>query len=512
MTSIDTAPDLIARFLHDAARYPGGHAAGVVRPTSVEEMSETLRVAPHQGGPYRVLAVGAQSSLTGGATPFGDLVLSTERLTSLRVEGDCVHAGAGVTLQAIQDALAAIGRWLPPVPTYLGATAGGAVATCAAGAATFKYGTFRSWVHGLTVVLASGEVLTIERGQRRASELIAVPALRMPDVPKSSAGYFLAEGMDLVDLFIGSEGTLGVIAEVVFRTAVQPAARCHALVPVADESTGIQLVADLRAAAQRTWHAHDPLGIDIAAIEHLDARSIAVVREDGVDRKLEITLPTGAGIVLLIEIELSAETAALDLWRQLESARDADAPDSPLKRFCALLDRHGALDDAEIALPDDKTRAAAFAELREAVPAGVNRRVATAQQQIDPGIYKTAADMVVPFERFDEMMRVCRRLFAERGLDLVVWGHISDGNVHPNVIPRSADDVTTGQEAILLLGEAVIAMGGSPLAEHGVGRNPIKQELLRRLYGSAGIDAMRAIKRSLDPNGVLASGVVFPSA
>lgn len=355
-------------------------------------------------------------------------------------------------------------------------------------------------------------MLTIERGQRRASELIAVPALRMPDVPKSSAGYFLAEGMDLVDLFIGSEGTLGVIAEVVFRTAVQPAARCHALVPVADESTGIQLVADLRAAAQRTWHAHDPLGIDIAAIEHLDARSIAVVREDGVDRKLEITLPTGAGIVLLIEIELSAETAALDLWRQLESARDADAPDSPLKRFCALLDRHGALDDAEIALPDDKTRAAAFAELREAVPAGVNRRVATAQQQIDPGIYKTAADMVVPFERFDEMMRVCRRLFAERGLDLVVWGHISDGNVHPNVVPRSADDVTTGQEAILLLGEAVIAMGGSPLAEHGVGRNPIKQELLRRLYGSAGIDAMRAIKRSLDPDGVLAPGVVFPSA
>jgi len=146
------------------------------------------------------------------------------------------------------------------------------------------------------------------------------------------------------------------------------------------------------------------------------------------------------------------------------------------------------------------------------VPAGVNRRVATAQQQIDPGIYKTAADMVVPFERFDEMMRVCRRLFAERGLDLVVWGHISDGNVHPNVIPRSADDVTTGQEAILLLGEAVIAMGGSPLAEHGVGRNPIKQELLRRLYGSAGIDAMRAIKRSLDPDGVLAPGVVFPSA
>ena len=508
----ETDPDLVARFLRDAAHYPGGHATGVVRPRTVADVSDVVRhAAAHKGPPFwHILTVGAQSSLTGGATPFGDLILSTERLTTLRIEGDRVRAGSGVTLQAIQDALAAVGRWLPPVPTYLGATAGGAVATCAAGAATFKYGTVRSWVHGMTVVLASGEVLVLARGQRRASDLITVPALRMPDVPKSSAGYFMADGMDLVDLFIGSEGTLGIVAEVVFRTAAQPAARCHALVPVADEFAGIQLVADLRDAARQTWRNHDPLGIDISAIEHIDARSIAMVREDGADCKLDLTLPSGAGIVLLIEIELSSAAASADLWSQLETARDADGVDSPLRRFCALLDRHGALDDAEIALPDDKTRAAAFAELREAVPAGVNRRVALAQQQIDPGIYKTAADMIVPFDRFDEMMRVCRRLFSDRGLDLAVWGHISDGNVHPNVLPKSADEVKRGQEAILALGDAVIAMGGSPLAEHGVGRNQVKQELLRRLYGSAGIDAMRAIKRSLDPHGVLAPGVVFP--
>lgn len=513
MIPIDTSSDLIERYLHDAARYPGGHASGVVRPRTVGDVAETLRqVAALKGLPFwHILTVGAQSSLTGGATPLGDLVLSTERLTSLRIEGDTIRVGAGVTLQAIQDALANVGRWLPPVPTYLGATAGGAVATCAAGAATFKYGTVRSWVHGMTVILASGEVLVLTRGQRRASDLITVPALRMPDVPKSSAGYFMADGMDLVDLLIGSEGTLGIVAEVVFRSAAQPAARCHALVPVADESVGIRLVADLRDAARQTWRNHDPLGIDVSAIEHIDARSIAIVREDGVDRKLDLTLPSGAGIVLLIEIELSSAAASADLWSQLETARDADGVDSPLRRFCALLDRHGALDDAEIALPDDKIRAATFAELREAVPAGVNRRVALAQQQIDPGIYKTAADMIVPFDRFDEMMRVCRRLFSDRGLDLAVWGHISDGNVHPNVLPKSADEVKLGQEAILALGDAVIAMGGSPLAEHGVGRNQVKQELLRRLYGSAGIDAMRAIKLSLDPHGVLAPGVVFPA-
>jgi D-lactate dehydrogenase (cytochrome) len=83
--------------------------------------------------------------------------------------------------------------------------------------------------------------------------------------------------------------------------------------------------------------------------------------------------------------------------------------------------------------------------------------------------------------------------------------------VHPNVVPRTASDVVKGREAILELGTAVIAMGGSPLAEHGVGRNPIKQELLRQLYGTAGVDAMRAIKLGLDPNGSLASGVIFPT-
>jgi len=506
VTPIERSPDLIERFLHDAAHFPGGHAGGVVRPRTVAEVSDVLR-----GSLDRVLVVGAQSSLTGGATPFGDVVLSTERLTALQIDGERVRAGAGVTLQAIQDALAAVNRWLPPVPTYLGATAGGAVATCAAGAATFKYGTVRPWVDGLTVVLANGDVLELTRGLRLASSLVSLPALRMPDVPKCSAGYCISPEMDLVDLFIGAEGTLGIITDVVFRTAARPAARCHALVPVADEETGIRLAGELRTAARQTWRARDPHGIDVSAIEHIDARSIAVVREDGIDRKLEIALPSGTGIVLLVEIELPAAAADADLWQQLESARDLDAADAPLRRFCALLDRHGALDDAEIALPGNRSRAAAFAELREAVPAGVNRRVALAQRKIDSRIYKTAADMIVPFEHFAEMMRVCRRLFAERDLDLAVWGHISDGNVHPNVIPRSADDVQKGQEAVLALGDAVIAMGGSPLAEHGVGRNPIKQELLRRLYGSAGIDGMRALKLSLDPHGRLASGVLFPA-
>jgi D-lactate dehydrogenase (cytochrome) len=513
----DRDPEQIARFREDAAHFAGGEASGILRPRSTDEVSACLRDG------NRVLVVGAQSSLTGGATPAGDLVVATELLNAVTMEGERVRVGAGVPLQQVQDSLLTIGRWFPPVPTYLGAFTGGAVATCAAGAATFKYGTVREWVEGLTVVLAGGDILSLTRGECRASadgifeietaggmRTVRMPPLRMPAVPKKSAGYFVEPEMDLVDLFIGSEGTLGVIAEATLRTARLPGGLCRAFVPVPTEAQAIALVADLRGAAIATWASRDGNGMDVSAIEHLDARSIQILREDGVDRKLDVTLPQGAGMALLIDLEISDAYAATDLWPVIASSLEPGAVDSPLTRFCRLLDRHGVFDDAEITLPGDRSRATAFADLREAVPSGVNRRVALAKQT-DPAISKTAADMIVPYARFDEMMTVCRRLFAERGLDLAVWGHISDGNVHPNVIPKHADDVHKGREAILALGEAVIAMGGCPLAEHGVGRNPIKQQLLRKLYGDAGIDAMRAIKLSLDPNGSLASGVIFPS-
>jgi D-lactate dehydrogenase (cytochrome) len=490
--ALETDPGIVSAYLEDAAHYPGGHAASIARPSSVAEVSWVVQHAE------RVLPVGARSSLTGGATPDGDVVVSSERLTSLHVADGHVVAGAGVPLHAVQEALAAHGCWFPPVPTFLGATVGGAVATNAAGAATFKYGPVRRWVRALTVVLAGGDVLTLRRGAVRARDgrfvivtaggehLVAVPPIQMPGVPKCSAGYFAAPDMDLIDLFIGCEGTLGMIVEAEFAIHRRPAGVCWMRLSLPSETAAIDLTADLRV----------DRAVDVAAIEHIDRRSLDVLREDGADRRLGVHIPESANVLLLVQLELDASQVAAGL------------ADAVLERLAATLQKHDALDGAEVVLPSDPRRAAALVELREAVPAGVNRRVAHAHAA-DPRVHKTAADMIVPYPSFGAMMATCRALAAERGLDLAVWGHISDGNVHPNVIPRGFDDVERGRAMILELAREVIGMGGSPLAEHGVGRHPVKQRLLEMLYGREGVDAMRRVKLSLDPTWKLAPGLLF---
>jgi FAD/FMN-containing dehydrogenase len=147
--------------------------------------------------------------------------------------------------------------------------------------------------------------------------------------------------------------------------------------------------------------------------------------------------------------------------------------------------------------------------MREGVPLAVNRRIKAAQRE-HPSVHKVAGDMIVPMERLAEAMALYRDAFARRGLDHALWGYVSDGNIHANAIPRTGDDVHAGEAAIAEFGEAVLAMGGCPMSEHGVGRDPVKQALLRRLYGDEGIAQMRATRRALDPQGRLSPGVLFP--
>ncbi|HEX6464395.1 MAG TPA: FAD-binding oxidoreductase [Vicinamibacterales bacterium] len=493
------------RYLSDSAHFPGGHTPEVAIPRAVNEIPRIVRTS------RTILPIGAQSSLTGGATPMGETVLSTEKLARILDVGPArVTVESGVPVAVIQETLAGHGAWFPPVPTFTGAFAGGIVATNAAGAATFRHGSVRRWVEAITVVLADGSAVAIRRGETRAGGgrlilnragttaiEIPVPTYHMPHVDKVSAGYYAAPDMDLIDLFIGSEGTLGVITTVTFRALSPKPAYVLALVPCRSEAGALAVVADLR---------HEQ---PVAAIEHLDRRCVEILHEDGADRRHDVRFPAGTEVALLVQIEVRQGLSEREAFDEIQASTGASASDAPLARVCRLLVRHGVFDDTELALPGQVRRAQQLIAIREAVPAGVNERVGRAQREMDSRIAKTAADMIVPFDCFAEMMQIYRDGFRARGLDFAVWGHISDGNVHPNVLPRSYEDVERGKEAILFFGREVATLGGCPLAEHGVGRNPVKQALLRDLYGDSGIDQMRAVKRALDPEWKLAPGVIF---
>ena len=321
---------------------------------------------------------------------MGEVVLSTERLTALAIAGDRVRVGAGVPLQVLQEALAAHQRWFPPVPTYLGAFVGGAVATCAAGAATFRYGTVRGWVEGLTVVLAGGDVLEIVRGQVIASAEgafeIETPQAR--DDPsagdphargaETSAGYYCAPGMDLIDLFIGSEGTLGRRHRGHARRSAGRSGQCLAFVPFR-RGAALAFVRELREQARLAWEGAAKREVSICRPSStwiaVSARSCA--------RTAWTARSASAGPTrrpLRCSLRSSCRRhAAEDAFAGTSASRvSADAPDTPIVRFCRALDASRVLDAVEIAVPVPSTRRSA-AQLREAVPAAVNQRVGRAR-------------------------------------------------------------------------------------------------------------------------------------
>ncbi len=525
MRVIEDAGELEA-YLEDAAHYPGGHCGRLCFVRDEADVAAVTAV----GGP--VLAVGAQSSLTGGATPRGGTLISTARMNRvLEWRADSVRVGPGLVLAELESELRERGLYYPPAPTYDGATIGGTVATNAAGAATFKYGSTRNWVCGLTVVLASGEVLDLRRGEVRASAegffeiettagallRLQVPGYAMPRVAKCSAGYYAEPGMDLIDLFIGSEGTLGVVTEIELRLLRPRPEWFAALVPLAGDAEALALVADLREASQRTRASRDPSGIDVASIEFLDRRCLELLAEDGAAERAGVAWPTRAGAAIILQAELAAATTRDEAFVAIAAAGEhhaagrpsSSSPAASLEKLAALLDRHGVLETAVPVLPGETARRDAVFGIREAAPEGVNRRIAQAKRDIDPEISKVGGDVIVPFERLGEALATYRRVLSDAALDYAIWGHISDGNLHPNVIPRSRQEMDRAEQAQLAIGEAAIAMGGCPMSEHGVGRNPIKQELLRRLYGAGGVEQMRVVKAALDPYAVLAPGVVF---
>lgn len=497
-------PDEIQDFLGDASYVRGGHASRVVFPETAEEVAEILADATRDQTPVTVS--GAGTGTVAGRVPFGGIVLATNKLNRIK---EIVHnnlgghgrshavAEAGVILGDFQRAVESEGLMYPPDPTERSCFLGGTVATNASGARTFKYGPTRNYVERLKIALANGEVIDLRRGELHADRngRIAIPlpsgatieaqlpTYSMPQVRKNASGYYVAPGMDVIDLFIGSEGTLGVIVEVEANLLPKPEGL---LSGVAFFQAEEDLLAFVREARERslanrvgspTVREGRVSELDARALEYFDSESLGFLRQK------YLTTPDEAVGAVFFEQETTAANE-----------------DSSITEWLALLERHHALADDSWFATNEQDQAK-LREFRHALPVLMNEWFARHNQR------KVSTDMAVPDEAFAGMLRFYQDNLRDGDLRYTIFGHIGDNHVHVNILPRDDEEAAKAWEIYRRFIHRAVEVGGTISAEHGIGK--LKREYLLELYGEEHLREMAAMKRAFDPAGILGRGNMF---
>ena len=491
---IKSQPDEIQSFLADASNMRGGHATRVVFPESAFEVAAILSEASRNSMPVTI--AGAGTGVVGGRVPFGGIVVATDRLNRIKEivkaeQGGRAVAEAGVRLADFQKAVAARGLLYPPDPTEGSCYLGGTVATNASGARTFKYGATRNYISRLQIALATGEALDLKRGEIHAGKsgqlsiplasgwsiTAQLPSYQMPQTRKHASGYFVAPQMDALDLFIGSEGTLGVITEIETALLFKPENVLSGVVFFKREENLLEFVREARSLSFATRESGEPRGVDARALEYFDSESLKFLRP------AYALVPQWAEGAIFFEQETCAATE-----------------DELMTAWLALLERHEALvDDSWFAANEhDRQR---VREFRHALPVLVNEWLAHHHQR------KVSTDMAVPDEEFAGMLRFYKELLRASRLQYVIFGHIGDNHVHVNILPRDDAEAELARQLYKKFITRAVEVGGTVSAEHGIGK--LKREYLRDLYGDEHLCEMAALKRAFDPAGILGRGNIF---
>jgi len=425
----------------DASGY-AGHADQVFTPRHEEEIAEILTRAQREGVPVTVQ--GALTGLAGGAVPQGGWAISLSNFKKLNVADGAARVGAGTLLRDVQQAAIASGQFYPPDPTENTSSIGGNIAANASGSRSFMFGATRRHVRALRVVTMDGRIVEYRRGQEVDFE---VPKIPFPNVRKFSCGYQLKPGMDYCDLFIGSEGTLGIVTEAELGLLPAPGEILGGVVFFPDEESALDAV--------DRWRPTPGLRL----LEFLDANSIKLME-----------LPYGAAV--LIELEGDAD---LDMTGALESESWFGSSASDREKF--RLFRH---------------------RLPEKIHAHLRRL----------GLVVIATDYAVPLEKNREMLNIYREVLSDNFEDrYVMFGHIGDAHVHTELLPKDQEEWDRSPGVIAELARKVVELGGTVGAEHGLGKR--KAHLLGVQYAPEHIVAMRTVKHRFDPSGLLGRGTLF---
>jgi D-lactate dehydrogenase (cytochrome) len=486
----------VADLLRDESRMTAPGVASVAEPSSVDELRQVL--AWHASQRHTVTVSGARTGVAGGAVPEATThlvsVAKLRGVTAIDLTSTpaTVRALAGTTLRELQAALTAKarGRALPLDPTEAGASVGGMVATNAAGSRAYRFGATRDWVHALTVELASGRTLQLTRGVDRADgDAVAIAdgdtrTVHLPAIPKphtkNSIGYGFTPGGDVLDLFIGSEGTLGVVSEVTFRLMPVTESRLAFLQCLASPAQAFDLVDAIRADE----------GLRTTALEFLDARSHELARETGKPEVLRVLAQAPPGSCSLFA----------------EFGYDDDAQlESTIERVLALVAAVGGDESAGLAGVDEAVLKDIRA-FRHAVPERINATIAERRQQ-HPALHKIATDMAVENQHLRWVYDLYSSRLTAAGLDHAIFGHVGNNHFHVNILPKDEDELARAKTIYKEFATALVARGGCVSAEHGIGR--IKKAFLPVQYDSDTLATMRAAKRWLDPDWRLNPGVLI---
>jgi FAD/FMN-containing dehydrogenase len=451
-----TAPSDTAAYAEDWRRLYRGRTDAVIRPASTREAAEVVRACAEAG--VAVVPQGGNTSMVGGAVPAEDgseLVLSLARMNRVR-DLDPVDLTltieAGVTLKAAQDAAAAQGCLLPlSIGSEGTAQIGGILATNAGGNNTVRYGNARDLVLGLEVVLPDGRIWN---GLRR--------------LRKDNTGYCLRQ------LFVGAEGTLGVITAAVLKLFPQPVEVEVALCAVPSPEAAL----DLFTRFQR----HDAASIQ--AFEYMSGAGMDLVLRHIDNARLPL-----------------AQTAAHYALIELATPRPQAGLRATMESLLAQAMEDGIVDDAVLA--ENTSQRAAIWHLREEHSEAQKRAGASVKN-----------DVSVPVSRVPELIRragaACTALMP--GIRVVPFGHMGDGNIHFNLAQPEGMDAAAflarDHDIMDTVGEVVRDLDGSFSAEHGIGK--LKPYMMPDWRGGAELELMRAIKHAVDPRNLMNPGKIFP--
>ncbi|MBD3316556.1 MAG: FAD-binding protein [Chitinivibrionales bacterium] len=514
MKCIEAKEKIVAEvpdILYDESRFTLGTPERVYYPESIDDIRSVIVEAASTQTPVTV--IGGQTGITGGSVPTeGCIALCMSAMHSvLAVEKGregvpVLRCQPGITLEQIaaflekptdygqpvpgMELLGETVWFYPPDPTEMSAQLGGTVAANASGARTFRMGATRRHIELLTIVTAKGETATIRRGEHLFADGACTfktdqgtaYSIRAPRYQsgtfKNAAGYYSRPGMDLIDLLVGSEGTLCVFAEVGIR--LSPAPRLTAgltFLPSRESAFGFAVF--LR--QERP----------VLAVEYFDSTALNFIAE----YKDDITLKLPA---------FPADAHAAVYWEYTETD---DAPfEERMEVWEEQLDALGtSLENTWSGFePEESTRLKKF---RHAAPELVNFKIAQYKRET-ADIRKVGSDTAVPGAHFEELFSRYFELISAGGPRAVVFGHLGDYHLHFNMLPRTTAEMKKAREIYGRMMDLALELGGTVSAEHGIGK--LKTDYLARMYGDEGIADMRTIKETLDPSGLLNPGNLLP--